>query len=87
MLVSIDKRGSVGLPASLRKELGLQPGTHLELTVEEGGNIVLNPVAVYPTVRLSEKGLAKLAEARESGEGELPNWLKQEMADAETDAE
>lgn len=85
MLVAIDKRGSVSLPAAFRKEFGLHPGTYLDLTVESGGTIVLNPVAVYPTVRLAPEGLAKLAEARESGTTELPDWLKREMSDAKAD--
>ena len=36
MLVTIDKRGSISLPASIRKDLGIKPGTHLELSVEAG---------------------------------------------------
>ena len=87
MLVAVDKRGSVSLPAQLRKEFGLQPGTYLDLTISGEGSIVLSPVAVYPTVRLSEAGLAKLAEARESGEGEMPDWLKRDVADAKADPE
>ena len=85
MLVAIDKRGSVSLPASFRKEFGLQPGTYLDLSVQSGGTIVLNPVAVYPTIRLAPEGLAKLAEARESGAIELPDWIKGDVADAKAD--
>ena len=85
MLVAIDKRGSVSLPAAVRKEFGLQPGTYLDLTVQAGGTIVLNPVAVYPTVRLAPEGLTKLAEARASGSGDLPDWLREEMTDAKAD--
>lgn len=85
MLVTIDKRGSVSLPASFRKEFGLQPGTYLDLSVLSGGTIVLNPVAVYPTVRLAPEGLVKLAEARESGTAELPDWLKGDITDAKAD--
>lgn len=85
MLVAIDKRGSVSLPSAFRKEFGLSPGTYLDMTVQSGGTIVLSPVAVYPTVRLAPEGLAKLAEARTSGTGELPDWLRGEMADATTD--
>ena len=85
MLVAIDKRGSVSLPASFRKEFGLQPGTYLDLTVQDGGTIMLNPVAVYPTIRLAPDGITKLAEARESGTAELPEWLKGDIADAKAD--
>lgn len=85
MLVSIDKRGGVSLPASFRKEFGLLPGTYLDLAVQSGGTFVLSPVAVYPTVRLAPEGLAKLTEARESGTAEMPDWLKGDMSDAKAD--
>ena len=86
MIIAIDKRGSINLPASLRKELGLKNGDHLDLSVEEGGVIILQPVAIYPTVRLSEQGLAKLKEARESGLSEMPSWFEKEMEDAKADS-
>ena len=50
MLVTIDKRGSINLPSTIRKETGLDTGTHLDIEVLEGGSIVLTPVAIYPTV-------------------------------------
>ena len=84
MLITIDKRGSINLPADVRKSLGLQPGTHLDLQVVEGGTLLLNPVVIYPTLRLNEKGIDKLREARESGTGQLPEWLIEEMRDAGT---
>jgi AbrB family looped-hinge helix DNA binding protein len=86
MIIAIDKRGSINLPASLRKELGLKNGDHLNLSVEEGGVIVLQPVVIYPTVQLSEQGLKKLKEARESGIGEMPPWFDKEMEDAKADS-
>ena len=73
MLVSIDKRGSIILPAALRKELQLKIGSYLDMEVLEGGKILLNPVSIYRTVRLNAKGLEKLEEARESGKGEFPD--------------
>jgi AbrB family looped-hinge helix DNA binding protein len=85
MLVSVDKRGSIGLPATVRKSLNLQAGSFLELSILEGGNIALSPVVVYPTVRLSEKGLAKLTEARQGGVDEMPDWLRKEMDNASID--
>jgi AbrB family looped-hinge helix DNA binding protein len=87
MLVSIDKRGSVGLPAAVRKDLNLYPGSFLDLTVLDGGRLALSPVAVYPTVLLSDGGLAKLTEARQGGVEQMPDWLREEMADAATDPE
>ena len=87
MLVSIDKRGSIGLPSTVRKELNLQPGSFLDLTILDGGTLALSPVAVYPTIRLAEGGLAKLNEARQSGSEQLPDWLREEMTNAASDSE
>ncbi|MCP4108874.1 MAG: AbrB/MazE/SpoVT family DNA-binding domain-containing protein [Desulfobacteraceae bacterium] len=87
MLIAIDKYGSITLPALIRKELGLEEESYLELSVGSDGAIMLNPVAVQRTVRLNSKGLAKLEEARKSGTGELPEWLAREMQNAETDTE
>ncbi len=87
MLITIDKRGSINLPLAIRKELGLEQGTNLDLTVEEGGRITLHPVVIYRTVRLNDQGLAKLKAARESGTGEMPDWLHQEMNHAEADTD
>jgi len=75
MLIAIDKRGSINLPAALRKELGLVKGSYLELVVEEGSAIRLQPVCVYPVIRLNEKGLNKLKEARQSGKDTPLNGL------------
>ena len=86
MIIAIDKRGSISLPASLRKELGLKIGDHLNVSVEGGGAIILQPVVIYPTVQLSEQGLAKLKEARESGVGAMPSWLSEEVKDAGADS-
>lgn len=87
MIIAIDKRGSISLPASLRKELGLKIGDHMDLSLAEGGIIVLQPVVIYPTVKLSDQGLLKLKEARESGIGTMPAWFAKEMEDARSDFE
>ena len=87
MLITIDKRGSINLPLAVRKELGLDSGTCLDLSIEDGGKITLHPVAIYRTVRLSEQGIAKLQEARASGRGELPDWLRQNMQNAISDSD
>ena len=87
MLIAIDKRGSINLPSAIRKELGLQNGSYLDLSVTDGGVVVLQPVEIFRTVRLSEQGLAKLNEARQSGTTEMPVWLKQEIKDADSDPE
>ncbi len=85
MLVTIDKRGSISLPSSLRKDLGLEPGSHLELAVEPGGAITLYPVAIHRAIELNAEGLSKLDEARGSGPGAFPEWFDQELADARAD--
>ncbi len=87
MLITVDKRGSINLPASLRRQLGLVTGACLDLSVADGGGLILQPVAVYPAVHLNEQGLAKLKEARESATTAMPAWLTDEMAHAETDTD
>ena len=87
MLVAIDKRGSINLPSAMRKEMGLGTGSHLEIEVLEGGAIILTPVAIYPTVKLNEKGLGKLTEARRSGTVKMPALLAKKIKNARTDAD
>lgn len=69
ILVSIDKRGSINLPARVRRKLGLDVGSHLELEVLEGGAIVLHPVYIYRGVHLSQSGLEKIKQARDETQG------------------
>lgn len=87
MLIAIDKRGSINLPAEIRKKLKLDKGAYFDLSLSKGGAIVLCPVSIYPTVRLSDKGLSKLRDARQGGKGKLPGWLAGEMKRAKTDSE
>ena len=87
MLVTIDKRGSISLPASIRKDFGMKPGTHLELTVEAGGAIYLYPVEFYRTIKLNDSGLLKLKEARNSETSKLPDWFEEERSNARTNSE
>ena len=84
MLITIDKRGSINLPVVIRKELGLENGSYMDLEILKGGEIRLRPVSVYPNILLNDQGLAKLKEARESGKGKLPEWLIKEMKNAVT---
>ncbi|MBT4764767.1 AbrB/MazE/SpoVT family DNA-binding domain-containing protein [bacterium] len=79
MLVQIDQRGSLNLPVKIRQLLGLEKGSNFELEVAEGGDIILHPVEIHRTVRLSNQGLEKISEARQSGKGELPAWILDEM--------
>ncbi len=46
MLVPIDKRGSINPPTSLRKQLELKNGDHLDFSLVEGGSIILQPVII-----------------------------------------
>ena len=87
MLVTMDKRGSISLPVSVRKDLGIKPGSHLELTVEAGGAIYLYPVEFYRTIKLNDSGLLKLQEARESETDKLPDWFEKERNNAKIDSE
>lgn len=86
MLVTIDKRGSINLPALIRKEIGIKPGSHLELSVDAGGAITLYPVEIYRTIKLNNSGLLKLKEARESGSCRFPDWFVEETINAGIDS-
>jgi AbrB family looped-hinge helix DNA binding protein len=79
MLVQIDQRGSLTLPVKVRKLLGLEKGSNFELEIAEGGDIILHPVEIHRTVRLSTQGLNKLDKARKSGKSTLPDWLLDKM--------
>lgn len=87
MFVTIDKRGSINLPASLRRELGINPGSHLELSVEPGGVIHLYPVEFFRKIKLSDSGLQKLKEARDSEPDKFPEWFEEVRRDAGTGSE
>lgn len=87
MLVAIDKRGSINFPSTIRKEMGLNTGAHLDLVVLEGGSIMLTPVVFYPALKLNEKGLKKLEAARKSGTVDMPAALAKQINNARTDAD
>lgn len=87
MFVTVDKRGSINLPASLRRELGINPGTSLELSVEPGGAIQLYPIEFFRKVKLSHSGLKKLEEARDSEPEKFPEWFEEARRNAGTGSE
>jgi AbrB family looped-hinge helix DNA binding protein len=87
MLITIDKRGSINLPAALRRQLGLEIGSYLDLRLAEGGLVVLQPVEIVRSIRLSPSGLKKISEARKSGTTKIPRWLQQDMNDADPETE
>jgi len=66
MTVTIDKAGRVVIPAAVRERLGLQPGTPLELSVEDAG-IRLTPSAQPPAlVRKGGRLVARPAVKRDA---------------------
>lgn len=82
MLVAVDEYGSITLPAMLRKALGLENESYVELEIEDNGYIVLYPVRVHRTIELNPQGIAKIEEARKSGVGNFPEWFNKEIEDA-----
>lgn len=87
MLIALDKRGSINLPSTIRKELGLESGTYLDLQVMDGGALLLQPIAIFKGIQLGPQGLQKLDDARKSGTTSMPTWLTKEMKNAVTDPE
>ena len=66
MILTMQSRSTITVPQELRDKLGIGPGDPLDATVEKG-RLVLTPVAVVPkTLRLTEKGRKKEAEADRS---------------------
>ena len=66
MILTMQSRSTITVPQELRDKLGIGPGDPLDATVEKG-RLVLTPVAVVPnTLRLTEKGRKKEAEADKS---------------------
>ena len=47
--------------------------------------LTIYPVEIYRKIRLNEKGISKLEEARQSGTKNLPDWFKKDLNDAGTD--
>lgn len=63
MILTLQSRSTITVPQELRDKLGIGPGAPLDATIEKG-RLVLTPVAVVPkTLRLTEKGRKKEAEA------------------------
>jgi AbrB family looped-hinge helix DNA binding protein len=87
MLVTVDKRGSINLPISIRKELGAEPGTPFEIVLEPGGNIALYPVEIYRKIRVNASGREKLEQAREAESAPLPLWFEKDMDHAGAESE
>lgn len=75
--VTIGERGRLVLPASIRSELGLKPGTRMLLSTEDDGSLRLRP---YRAVADEARGIfADLATDR--------SLVEELLADRRADAE
>lgn len=76
--VVVGDRGRVVLPADVRAELGLKPGTRMLLSTEADGSVRLRP---YRAVADRNRGvLADIAPAEESLVDELLSERRREAA-------
>jgi AbrB family looped-hinge helix DNA binding protein len=76
--IVVGDRGRIVLPADVRSELGLEPGSRMLLSTEEDGSLRLRP---YRSVADQGRGmLAELAPAGESMVGELLAERRREAA-------
>ncbi|PZN06714.1 AbrB/MazE/SpoVT family DNA-binding domain-containing protein [Thermaerobacter composti] len=61
----IDELGRLVLPAQLRRNLGITPGSYVAFAVDEGGSIILQPVqdaTLDPKIRAIEYALNAIDE-------------------------
>lgn len=75
MLTQVTPRGQITLPAEIRKTLGLEPGSAVDITVEEN-HIVVQPVITLPVRIYSEEDLAMFDEAQRMSTPALDNALE-----------
>lgn len=61
-VIKVHKKGLIVLPKSIREELGIDEGTLLEVTIEEG-KIVLKPLDLWDRVWGCGKGRGSAEEA------------------------
>jgi AbrB family looped-hinge helix DNA binding protein len=63
MIIELRKKSQITLPKEIVKELNLQEGDTLDITIENG-KIILEPVAVYPLeyIKKIEKEIMVLKE-------------------------
>ena len=62
LIVQLNKRGQLTLPAEVRRALGLEPGDTLLLRVEKG-KVVLEPAVVLPVEIYDEDRLLEFERA------------------------
>ena len=75
--VVIGERGRLVLPAAVRAELGLEPGTRLLLRTEPDGSLRLRPYRV-----VAEQGRGLLAGLAPAGESMVDELLAERRAEA-----
>ena len=68
----VEEKGRVVIPASVRKQLGIKPGTELEVDVKEGG------IVMKPKRKVSAKDLLGAAGKERVNLGELESSLGSE---------
>ena len=56
MRITVGERGRLVLPSSVRRKLGLKPGTHMLLSTEQDGSLRLRP---YRVVTDQNRGLLR----------------------------
>lgn len=69
-IAQLSARGTVTLPAAIRRSLGLAEGDVLTVTVRDG-RIVLTPAAVTPVELYSEERIAELTAGSNMTEAEM----------------
>lgn len=64
MIVTLRTRSTLLIPREVRRELALEPGSSLDLRVEQG-RLILTPIAGQErSIQLSASGIAKEAVAK-----------------------
>ncbi|TVR71300.1 MAG: AbrB/MazE/SpoVT family DNA-binding domain-containing protein [Spirochaetaceae bacterium] len=78
MTLTVTDRGTVTLPAKLRRELGIR-GNDLLIAETTGDGVLLRPAVTLPVEIYDAERVAEFAAA----EGELAEWYNREKATGE----
>lgn len=74
MVISISSRGTLTLPAEIRKKLDVKENDFFDVKIENG-EIIITPVIVMPKRKLSEFGIKKEKLAsKEINQGEIKSF-------------
>lgn len=68
--LQVSPRGQLTLPASIRRQVGLEGGDPVVVSVKDGA-IVLTPAVVTPIERYTDERLTEFAEAAEMSPAEI----------------